>query len=231
MRYNCFMRENYEGVARYLLVSKNPEKDEVAMFSQKRFFGKEGYLLPINTRVKTIVHNAIAEAGDLTVVKELTFHLEVRDKPIHSEIEKIISEFLDKLSMAKLENETPFQTFARQKETLNLMRNYANSPTKETSDYAYKFGYATAFNVLHNIPTGTNIPLFPDYSDIAKVSLWKKQLMEIAGCHVEWCALASLGEEEFKYGNNPFDSILKMVGLGVKNFVINEDDSIRYTLI
>jgi hypothetical protein len=224
------MHENSEGVARYLLMSKNPGKDGIAMFSQKRFFGKEGYLLPIKAHVKTRVHDAIAEAGDLTVVKELTFHLEPHDNPTPTEIETITNEFLERLSMAKLENETPFQTFARQKETLNLMRNYANSPARETSDYAYKFGFATAFNVLNGKTTGTNIPLFPDYSDISKASLWEKQLMETAGYHVEWCALASLGKEEFKYSNNPFDSILKIVGAGVTSFELSENNSITYTL-
>lgn len=230
MRYNIGMKEGQEGVVRYRPRTTEQRKDRRFRFSQVRHMGNEGHPLPIKIRVNMNVHDAIAMAGDCDVVSsiilcELRQNLTVIETSIAMEkIEEAKKKLNAMLIKESKTGETPKDVFDRKKQHLRAFQAEAQEPAKKVSNYAYKFGYASAYNAFNRLPTGHDFPKFPKDTEIQEMPQWQRDIMETAGFHTQWCALSALGEKDFEYQNNPFSSILELVSLGVKDFKIPENN-------
>lgn len=206
------MKEGVMGVVRYELeYNDDPADVRKPMFRQVIREGKEAYLLPI-PRVKHRVHDAIAGAADIAVVKACVFYT-LKKKGVTPNLERIKTNeehFFEVIKYHQIEGESNEETIRRLSHEMDSMRQ-GSDPNIGLATFAYKFGMAEAYIALRGGLTGKNIPPLLSLHDYPDLNENERKILRISGLYTQWQGLAALPDSEFDSRQNPFEDPLLMI--------------------
>lgn len=212
MRYNIRMKEGRMGVIRYELeYNDDPAYVKEPMFRQVLRYGKEAYFLPL-PKVKDRVHDRIASAADIEVVKACVFY-RLKEKgvpPNKDRIKKCQEHYLEVIRHHQFDAETTDQTVIRLTQQMDDVRTQAGRDAK-VARFAYKFGMAEAYLALKGQLTGKGIPPLLSLNEYSDLSENEAKIMRISGLYTQWEGLAALPDSNFDSKNNPFKDPLLMI--------------------